>query len=259
MEPQNSGAQVTLAAHLTEDGQPLEQGVIWRVFKEKGPTDPAPKLLHQYRDPSPVAKLDPGEYLVNASFGRAHLTRKLTVEAGKAQFEKFVLNAGGLRVSPVLGKGEPAPDKTVLFDVFSDERDKHGNRQQIVTGAKPGLITRLNAGIYQIVSTYGDANATVRADVTVEPGKLTDVTVAHIAARVTFKLVTRAGGEAVADTQWVITTAQGEPVKESVGALPTHILATGNYNVSAKHSGRTYRRDFAIPNGDVYEVEVVAR
>jgi hypothetical protein len=250
---------VTLAAHLTEDGHPLDQGVVWRVFKEKGANEIAPRLLTQLRDAAPVARLEPGEYLVNAAFGRAYLTRKVVVEPGKPLVEKFVLNAGGLRVMPVLGKGETAPEKTVVFDVYSDERDKHGNRHQIVAGAKPGLITRLNAGLYQIVSTYGDANATVRADVTVEPGKLTEITIAHVAAKVTFKLVTRAGGEALADTQWTITTSQGEAVKESVGALPTHILATGNYVVSAKYAGRTYRRDFAIPNGDVYEVEVIAR
>ena len=137
--------------------------------------------------------------------------------------------------------------------------DMDGNRNQIINNAKPGLITRLNAGIYQIVSTYGDANASVRADVTVEPGKLSDVTISHTAAKVTFKLVTRAGGDAMADTQWTITNAQGELVKESVGALPTHILAMGTYAVSAKHGGRTYRRDFSVPTGDIFEVEIQAR
>ena len=259
VEGKSTTGLVTMVAHLTDDGQPLDQGVIWRVFREKGGADGKPKLVTQLRDAAPAAKLDPGDYLINVAFGRAYLTRKLTVEAGKTSVEKFVLNAGALRVLPVLANGEPAPEQSTTFEVLSDERDKHGNRSQIVSNAKTGMITRLNAGLYQVVSTYGDANATVRADVTVEPGKLTDLTIAHLAAKVTFKLVARAGGEAIAETQWSISNAQGELVKESVGALPTHILATGNYAVSAKHSGRTYRRDFSIPSGEVFEVEVVAR
>ena len=85
---------------------------------------------------------------------------------------------------------------------------------------KPDVVIRLNAGIYRIVSTYGDANAQVEADVTVEAGKLSEATVSHSAARVTFKLVAREGGEALPDTQWTVQTADGEVVKRSVGALP---------------------------------------
>jgi hypothetical protein len=115
----------------------------------------------------------------------------------------------------------------------------------------------LNAGIYHVVSIYGDANAIVRADVNVEAGKLTEATVSHTGARVTFKLVTRTGGEAQADAQWGVFNAQGEPVKESVGALPTHILAPGAYVVTAKHSGRSFRRDFTVRAGETTQVEVV--
>ena len=57
---------------------------------------------------------------------------------------------------------------------------------------------------------------------TVEAGKLTEATLSHAAAKVTFKLVARPGGDAIADTQWSLANAQGEIVKESVGALPTH-------------------------------------
>src|SRR5690348_4098101 len=120
-----------------------------------------------------------------------------------------------------------------------------------------GVIVRLNAGIYSIQSTYGDANATARADVTVEAGKLTEASLAHAAAKVTFKLVTRAGGDAMADTQWSVSNLRGEPIKESVGALPTHILAPGRYTVVARHAGQQFRRDFAVKAGDVAQVELV--
>ena len=125
--------------------------------------------------------------------------------------------------------------------------------------AKPGLIIRLNAGAYHIVSVYGDANAKVRADVTVEPGRLTEATINHTAAKVTFKLVLQPGGEALADTTWSILTPGGDVVKESAGALPTHILAAGSYTVLARYNGKNYTRDFALEAGDVKQVEVVIR
>jgi hypothetical protein len=93
--------------------------------------------------------------------------------------------------------------------------------------------------------------------VTVEAGKLTEATLTHAAARVTFKLVTRAGGDAIADTQWNVANARGETVKESVGALPTHIFAPGTYTVSARNAGEVFNRTFAVQAGQVVQVEVL--
>lgn len=249
---------VSLTAFLTDDGQRIEQGMVWRLFSEpSGASDAKPKLLATWREASPAVKLPPGNYTVNAAFGRAHLTRKIKVEAGGSTQERFVLNAGGLRVNALIGNGEAAPERSVTYEILSGETDQLGNRSKIMGGARAGVVVRLNAGIYHIVSTYGDANATVKADVTVEAGKLTEATVSHQGARVTFKLVTRAGGEAQADTQWSVHTANGDLVKESVGALPTHILGPGSYLVSAKHSGRSFKRSFTVQAGETTQIEVV--
>jgi hypothetical protein len=252
------GTQVTLVALLTQDGQRIDQGLVWRVFQasKTGP-DGKSSLISVHREASPALKLPPGDYIVNAAFGRANLTRRISVKPGMTSVESFILNAGGLRLTARVGKGEPAPSNSVSYDVYSDERDQFGNRAKIMGGAKPGLILRLNSGIYHIVSTYGDANAVVSADITVEAGKLTEATVSHAAAKATFKLVTRAGGEALADTQWSIVNANGEVVKESVGALPTHVLAPGSYTATAKSAGRTFRRDFEVQAGETAQVEVV--
>ena len=258
-EPGAPATQVTLIALLTDDGQTIDQGVTWRVYRGRPGLDGKLSLVTQAKDADAVVKLDPGEYIVNAAFGRAHLTRRIKIEAGKATTEKFVINAGGLKVNAVLATGEPAPEKSVQYDILSEERDQFGQRIKVMPAAKPGLIIRLNAGIYRIVSTYGDANATVSADLAVEPGKLTNATVTHSAAKITLKLVTQAGGEAIADTQWAILTAGGDVVKESAGALPSHILAPGKYAVTAKSGAQTYRRDFTVKGGDVAVVEVVAR
>lgn len=252
-----AGGQVSLTAHLTEESQSIQQGLVWRVFREKAGGDGKAVLVSTHRDASPTLRLEPGTYRVNVALGRAHLTRKITVTGEQPAQERFVLNAGGLRVMPVLASGETANERAVSYEVLSDERDQYGQRTKVVAAAKAGVVLRLNAGIYSIVSTYGDANAVARTDVTVEAGKLSEVTLSHAAARVSFKLVTRRGGDAITDTQWSIATPQGEAVKESSGAVPSHYLAPGSYVVNAKHAGRLYREQFTVRAGQNVQVEVV--
>jgi hypothetical protein len=251
--------QIWLVALLTQDGQGIEQGLVWRVFRDSPGPDGKPRLVSTHREASPILRLEPGDYVVNVAFGRAHLTRKITVSGEGAVQERFVLNAGGVRLLPQLANGEAINEKAVIYDIYSDERDQYGQRTKVMSAVRPGLVIRLNAGIYNIVGTYGDANAIVRADVTVEAGKLTEATLAHAAAQVTFKLVARPGGDAIADTQWTVTSAQGETVKESVGALPTHIFAPGTYTVSARNAGEVFQRRFTVQAGDVGQVEVMRR
>jgi hypothetical protein len=166
------------------------------------------------------------------------------------------LNAGGLRVAAMIG-GKPAPPGNVSYSIFSDDRDDSENSAAIITSAKPGLIVRLNSGIYRIVSLYGDANAKIETDVTVEAGKLSETTLTHTGGKATFKLVTREGGEAMPDTRWTIQTDDGDPVKESVGALPTHVLAPGDYVVTASSGGHIFQNKFQIKDGDAINVEVL--
>jgi hypothetical protein len=249
--------QVTLTASLTLGSRPITQALVWSVFRDKAAAGGKGLLVSTHREASPTLRLNPGTYWINVALGRANLTRKITVAGDQIEKAHFVLNAGGLRLIPVLAGGEAANAKLAAFDVESDERDEYGQRTKVVAGARAGVVLRLNAGIYSIVSTYGDANAIARADVSVEAGKLSEVRVTHPAAEVSFKLVTRGGGDAIADTQWSVATRQGEVVKESSGALPTHILAPGAYTVRAKNAGRFYRRDFAVKAGDSTLVEVV--
>lgn len=251
-------AQVRLVALLTADGQRIDQGIVWRIYQEKGEADGKSALIGTHRNPSPVLKLQPGDYIVNAAFGRANLTRKISVKPSPTEAtERFVLNAGGLRVMARIS-GADAPPKSVTYSIFSD-RDQSDNRRLIMADVKPGLIVRLNAGIFHIVSTYGDANAVVASDVTVEAGKLSDAVVSHAAAKVTLKLVAKPGGEALAGTHWTILSPTGDIIKETSGALPTHILAPGTYTATAKLQDKAYQRPFTVKDGETTQVEVITQ
>jgi hypothetical protein len=254
---QSAPVPVTFKALLTEGGPQVKTGLIWRVFTPQPGANGARKLVSTHHEAMPTAALVPGEYLVNAAYGLSNLTKKIKVESGRSLEETFVLNTGGLKLAAVLAGGAALPASSVHFDILSDEEDQFGNRHKILDDAKPGVVIRLNAGAYHLVSTYGDANATVRADVTVEPGKITEATVKHAAAPVTFKLVQSAGGEALADTKWSILTTTGDVVKENTGALPTHILALGDYAVVANHNGESYTSKFSVAAGEAKQIEVV--
>lgn len=247
---------VPMTARLTADGDVIDEGLVWRVYGHS-PGQHGTALLYTQQEARPTFRLKTGDYVVNAAFGRAHITRRISVKPGQADnvVEDFVLNAGGLRVKALVG-GAEAQSNAVSYAIYSD-RDQTDNRKLVLSSARPNIVVRLNAGIYHIVSTYGDCNAVVRSDVTVEAGKLTEAVVTHTAAKATLKLVHRAGGEALPDTQWTIQTPEGEEVKESVGALPTHILAPGQYLIVAKSQGRTFQREVTLTSGETTQVEVV--
>jgi len=250
-----AATDIKLVAFLTAGGQRIDKGLVWRVFKFDE-SNPDGVLATTSRNSSPTLRLKKGRYIINVSFGRANITREIMIgNVATKPIEPFVLNAGGLRVNAML-EGGSASETSVKYDIFTD-RDQIDNRKLVLGGVKPGLIIRLNAGIYHIVSKYGDANATVASDITVEPGKITEAIITHSAATVRFKLVTRAGGEALPDTQWSITKPSGDVVKTSVGALPTHILAPGAYTVVGVSQGQSYQRAFTVNNGEMLDIEVI--
>ena len=87
-----------------------------------------------------MLRLEPGDYLVNVTFGRAHLTRKISVDTESAMQERFVLNAGGLRLTPALASGEAINEKAVVYDIYSDERDQYGQRMKVTSTVRPGIV-----------------------------------------------------------------------------------------------------------------------
>jgi preprotein translocase subunit YajC len=250
-------ATVTLTAYLSEGSAPMTSGIVWRIFAGHPARDGSYHLLQSLQEPQPTVELNPGEYLINIAYGRANLTRKVGVWPEKPVKEDFVVNAGGLRINATLARAPIQAEHLLKFEIFSDAQDQFGNRQKLLGDMRPGVVIRLNSGIYHIVSTYGDANSMVATDVVVEPGKITEAGIDHDAGKVTLKLVQRSGGEAAADTRWTVYNAVGEVIKESAGAFPTHVLAAGDYRVAAQHGDQQYAGAFTIGAGETKLVEVL--
>ncbi|WP_156465002.1 hypothetical protein [Mesorhizobium sp. Root552] len=252
-----AGGQITLSAQLTDKGSEITRGMVWRVFKPEAGSDGKLPLVASAHGGTAVFQLEPGSYLVHASYGRAGATKRITVEK-EPHRESLVLDAGGLELDAVFSGGGRIPPKKLRFSIYEAQAAANGERALIIPDVQPKTVVRLNAGTYHVVSTYGAVNAVIRSDIRVEAGKLTEATVEHHAAEVTLKLVREAGGEAIADTSWSVLNEAGEPIKESVGAFAPMVLAEGDYTAIAKNRDRIYQMDFKVESGQNHEIEVVA-
>ncbi len=244
-----------MSARFGSDLPAINGGLHWRVYRAEA--NGAPRLVKEDKGPSPTFVLAPGTYVVSATFGLASVTKTVDLRAEKMT-GVFDIPAGGLRIEGKVGDAKIPPGQ-ISFDLYKGSQFEPGDKRAIATAITTGDVVLVPEGSYHIVSNYGDANATVRSDIRVQVGKLTDATVNHRAAIITLKLVNERGGEARANTQWSVLTPGGDVIKESIGAFPRVILAEGEYQAIARNDNKTYQREFRVVNGVDGEVEVIAR
>lgn len=251
------GGEITLVGRLIEEGPEVTRGLVWRIFAPTPNPDGKLPLVASAQGGSVRLTLKPGGYLVHAAYGRAGATKRITVGKDPKR-ETLVLNAGGLKLDAILAGGVRIPPAKLRFSIYDGDEDPSGERALVIPDVAPNTVVRLSSGTYHVVSTYGSVNAVIRSDIRVDPGKLTEATVEHKAAELTMKLVREEGGEAIADTSWSILSDSGDPVRESVGAFASMVLAEGNYTIIAKNRDRIYQREFTVVGGRNREVEVLA-
>jgi hypothetical protein len=252
--PAGQGA-LAVTARFGRDLPQINGGLHWRVYRTE--QNGAPRLVKEDKGPTPTFVLPPGAYVVSVGFGLANVTKAVQLRA-ETMKDVIEIPAGGLRIEGRVGDVK-IPAGQISFDLYKGSQFEPGDKRPLATAIMTGDVVLVPEGTYHIVSNYGDANATVRSDIRVQAGKLTDTTINHRAAIITLKLVNERGGEARANTQWSVLTPGGDVIKESIGAFPRVILAEGEYRVVARNDNRTYEDGFRVVNGVDREVEVVAR
>ena len=248
---------LALSARFGSDAPAITGGLRWRIYGDKPDPNGVFKLVKEESSTSPTLLLPAGGYVVHVSFGLANAVKLVQLRAEPVR-EIFDLPAGGLRIEGRVGNTR-IPVSQVSFDVYKGSQFEPTDRRPLVQSVPTGDVVLLPEGTYYIVSNYGDANAVVRSDIRVQAGKLTDITVNHRAAVITLKLVSSAGGEALANTAWSVMTPSGDVIKESVGAFPRYILAEGDYRAIARNEGKVFERGFKVIAGVDGEIEVMAR
>ena len=247
---------LTLEARLTASGETVPNGLVWRLFSALPAPDGKPVLMASSEGNVANFQVAPGSYVLHVGFGRAGIVKRIEFSGLKTK-EVVVLNAGGLKLDATVGGDSKIDRKLLKFNVYGDDDEDESTRNLIASDVPADKVLRLNAGTYHVVSNYGSVNALVRADIRVEAGKVTTATLEQHAALLTMKLVREKGGEAIADTAWSVTTTSGDPVRESVGAFPSMVLAAGDYVISARNRDKVYQRQFTVETGHDSDVEVL--
>jgi hypothetical protein len=245
-----------VSARYGHDSPPISGGLIWRVYAANPDVSGMFRLVKEERTASPTFVLPPGDYVVHASLGLASAAKAVRLRTDSVR-EIFDIPAGGVRLQGRVNDVR-IPTGQIAFDIYPGSQFDTAERRPIAQNVMTGDVVMLPEGTYYIVSTYGDVNSVVRSDVQVQAAKLTDIVVTHRAAIITLKLVNESGGEALANTQWTVSTPDGDVIKESIGAFPRLVLAEGEYHLIARYLGHTYPRDFKVINGVDGEVEVLA-
>lgn len=255
-QPPPGKAAIGMSARFGE-GEPLiPRGLVWRVFADRPEASGAYPLVAEAAEPAPVFFLSPGGYVVHVSYGLASVARRIAVGADSRR-EQISMQAGGVKLqSDVNDKQIPA--QKVAYDIFEGSfMQGRSSSRPFFRGANSGDVVVLPAGSYYVVSTYGEANAVIQADLSVQPGKVTEATLHHRAAEITLRLVNAAGGQALPEAQWSLLTPGGDSIKESMNATPTFVLAEGEYTAIARYDGKTYSKELAIEAGKDGPIEVL--
>ncbi len=254
---QSQTASLSLSAKVEEHAAILKKGVVWYIYDAKTKEKKGYRFVAKYTQSHPNITLLKGEYLITATYGQAYLTKKITLERQTDTKEIFVINAGGLSVSSHFDSPLKVKKSRIKINLYSGDTDQFGNRSLILKNIPADKTIMLNAGIYHIVSHYGDVNAISKGDITVESGKITTAILNHNASHVTFKLVKSIGGDALANTHWELLSSVGESIKKSVGALPRFILKSGDYVIRASRDGATFEKKFTLVSGQSSQIEVL--
>jgi len=246
-----------VSARYGTDGAPINAGLHWRIYADKPDQAGGFRLLKEDTSPQPTFVLPAGTYIVHVAFGLASAAKPVVVSKEQTR-EVFDIAAGGLRLEGRVGNVK-IPTGQISFDVYKGSQFEQTDRRPIASSVTTGAVVLVPEGTYYILSKYGDGNAVVRSDVRVTSGKLTDITVTHRAAQIMFKLVSKRGGEALANTDWAVLSPAGDTITETKGAFPRVILAEGEYKVIARNDNKVYQQDLTVIPGVDGEIEVLAR
>lgn len=251
--PGQTAGVLTVQAVYAGTNRPAVADLDWRIYAIRQ-NDPV--LVASSSEARPSFSLSPGDYIIHLAHGLAAATKRIAMPSGPLS-DRLTLNAGGLILRGKLADAPMPPERQGIAIFIPAPNDSEA---KVVTRTlKSGEMIRLPEGQYHVVSTYAGSNSVVRADIVVQPGKVTEATMNHRASTITLKLVRMPGGVALANTAWSVFTPGGDTIAEAIGAFPTVELAEGEYDVTARHEGREYKDRLKVVSGVKRDHEVVMR
>ncbi len=236
VQPGREGLE--LSARLTPDGGPLQQNIAWNIRSPDGVT------VYSGDEGTADVSLSPGDYVVDASYGATRLEELVSLPAATRLKVSFVLDAGGLRVEPLLGKID-VPPVASRVRVFSMD----GKRLMAVS-VKPGEIIRLPEGTYRVESQVSTGNVKAVADVHVTAGRVATVKIAHRAGLARLAFV----GAPNSTVRWQVEDQSGTSIATRGGINANVTLLPGTYTARAEVGAELLTATFNIAAGEVRDI-----
>jgi len=236
VQPGREGLE--LSARLTPGGGPLQQNISWTIRDTDGVT------VYSGTEGTADVSLAPGDYVVDASYGATLIEKLVSLPAATRLKINLVLDAGGLKVEPKLGKID-VPPVASRVRVFSMD----GKRLMAVS-VTPGEIIRLPEGTYRVESQVSTGNVKAVADVHVTAGRVATIRIAHKAGLARLAFV----GAPNAAVRWDIEDQSGSPIATRGGINANVTLLPGTYTARAAVGAELLTATFNIAAGEVRDI-----
>lgn len=236
VQPGREGLELT--ARLTADGLPLQQNVSWNIRETRGTT------VYASEAGTADVSLTPGDYVVNASYGATQVERLVSLPAATRLTINFVLDAGGLKVEPMVGKID-VPPVASRVRVFSMD-----GRKLMAVSVRPGEIIRLPEGSYRVESQVSTGNVKAVTDVRVTAGRVSTVKIAHKAGLARLAFV----GAPSATVRWEVEDQSGRAIATRGGINANVTLLPGTYTARAQVGSELLTATFNIAQGEVRDI-----
>ena len=239
VRPGREGLELT--ARLTEDSPILERNLSWTVSSADG------KPILMSEGGGVDVSVPPGDYLVDAQYGAAKISRIVSLPQAGRMMVSLVMNAGGLRVV-ARGSDKAPPSSPVHVRVFSLEGNEPG--RLIASNAGTGEIIRLPQGTYRVEARAGRGNAAAVTDVEVKPGRLSTIRVALKAGLARLSFV----GSPTAQVRWNVEDENGDAVAVQSGLTADVALLPGTYTAKAEVGSERLTATFRIAAGEARDI-----
>jgi Ca-activated chloride channel homolog len=147
-----------------------DAGNIWTVYRPNADGSRGDSVLTDYHN-TWKGNLEPGDYLVEAKHGEAWVEQKIKIEAGKVYAPVFDLNAGILKIRPLVqAGGDPIDNARVDIAHPQGETTSFGPATFIVRAGEQKVKVRVGAG--EVTETIALASGqTLEKDVVVGVGR----------------------------------------------------------------------------------------
>lgn len=236
VQPGREGLE--LSARLTPDGRPLQQNMSWTI------RDPDGVTVYSASEGTADVSLSPGDYVVDASYGATLVEKLVSLPAATRLRISLVLDAGGLKVEPLLGKID-VPPVASRVRVFAMD-----GRRLMAVSVTPGEVIRLPAGTYRVESQVSTGNVKAVADVHVTAGRIATVRIAHKAGLARLAFV----GAPNAIVRWEIEDQTGSAIATRGGINANVTLLPGTYTARALVGAELLTATFNIAAGEARDI-----